>query len=188
VEFLGGSLAVVPGVAEEDIAKVWQRRPAFDIAADRRECPHFFRRVPHGRTGSRPPWLCAAAGPAAAAPTAPAAPRRGVGRRRVRRRRVRLGRVPVAAVAAIAATACGAVRCGARCAMASYWCCASSHVADDTMYHRRIQARAKAPRTGALVVRHLDALTKPACFTQPSASPNGNASRPRGRSYHRLRG
>jgi len=71
-----------------------------------------------------PARSCAAAGPASATP------RRGVGR--------------VAAVAAIVSTTCGAVRCTARCAMASYWCCASCHVVDDIGYHRHYQALAQS--------------------------------------------
>src|SRR5438128_1932565 len=117
-------------MAEEDVPRVRQGRSLFDAVADRRECPHLGRRVHHGGTGSRPSRPCAAAGRAAAAPAAPAARRRGVGRGRVR---------PVAAVAAVAAvatTTCGALRCRARGAMASYWCCASCHVADDTECHR----------------------------------------------------
>ena len=92
VQFLGGPLPVVPRVAEEDVPKVRQRRSLLDAVADRRECPHFGRRVRHGRTGSRPSRPSAAARPADAAPAAPAAPRRGVGRGRVR---------PVAAVATL---------------------------------------------------------------------------------------
>jgi len=122
----GDPLPVVPRVAQKDVPKVRQGRALLDGVADWRERPYFLGRVKLRRTGSRPAWFCAAAGPAAA-PAAAAAPRRGVRRRALRR-------IPIAAVAAVAATAtaCGAVRRSARRAMAESWCCASSHVADAT--------------------------------------------------------
>lgn len=121
-------------MAEKDIAKFRQGHSLFDTLADRRECPHLGRCVRHERTGRRParPW--AAAGPAAAAPAAPATTRRRVGRVRVRRV------AAVSAIAAVAATACRAGSSTARCAMALYGCCASSHVEDDTGYPRCSQA------------------------------------------------
>ena len=91
-------------------------RSFLNVFADRRERPHLGRCVHHGRTCPRPARPYAADGPADAALASPAAPRRRVGRVRVR------------PVAAIAATACRAGRSTARCAMAMYWCCASSHV------------------------------------------------------------
>lgn len=108
-------------------------RPAETWLLDRRERPHLGSRIHHGRTCSRPARPSAAAGPADTAPAAAADLRRGVGR-------IRIGRIRIRPVAAIAATTCGAGRCTARCAMAKYWCCASSHVADDTGRHRRFQA------------------------------------------------
>ena len=73
MQLLGGPLAVIPRMAEEDVPKVRERRLLFDAFADWREGPHLGRRVQHGRTASRP---SRAAGPDAAAPAAPApAPR-----------------------------------------------------------------------------------------------------------------
>jgi hypothetical protein len=147
MQLFGGPSPIIPRVAEKDVPKVRQGRSLFDAVANRRECPHLGRRVRHRRTSWRPTRPCAAAGPADAAPAAPATPGRGVGRGRVR---------PVAAVAgiaAVAATTCGAVRRSARCAMASYWCCASSHVADDTGYLRRSQALVQSDFAPSAVAR-----------------------------------
>lgn len=136
MKLLRGPSPVVPCMTEKDVPRVRQGRSVLDAAADRCKCPHLGRRVHHGRTGSRPPRPCAATGPTATALAAPAAPRLGVvGRGGVR---------SIATVATVAATACRAGRCPARCAMAQYWCCASSHVANDTEYRRRFQALAQS--------------------------------------------
>ena len=126
VQLLGGPLPVVPRVAEKDVPKVRQGRSLLDGVADWRECPHFVRRVQTetNRLATSVALCCGWTR------------RRCSGRPRCSPTRSRTGTsrtgasttAAVAAVAAIAATACRAVRCSARCAMASYWCCASSHV------------------------------------------------------------
>jgi len=115
-------------VAEEDVPKVRRLHPPFDALADRREWPHFGRRVYHGRTDWRPARSYAASGSAAAAPATPATWRRGIRGRWIRRITV----AAIAAIATVAAAASGAFRCCSSGAMSPYRCCASSHVPDDT--------------------------------------------------------
>ena len=121
VQLFGSPLPIIPSVAKEGVTKIGHRRSFLDVFTDRCKRPHLGRRVHDRRTCSRPSRLCRAAGSAAA----PAAAT--VTRRRVRRGRVRLV-AAVTPIAAIAPTASRAVGCRARCAMATYWCRASSHV------------------------------------------------------------
>ena len=151
MQFLGRPSPVVPRMAEKDVARVRQgRRSLLEAPTDRRECPHLGRRVRHRRTGWRPARPCAAAGPASAAPATAAAPRRGVGRGGAR---LVAAVATVATIAAGAATACRAGRFRARCAVAIYWCRASSHVADDTGYHRPSQALVQSGSTRSASAR-----------------------------------
>jgi hypothetical protein len=131
-------------MAEKSVPKVRQGRPLLDAFADRCERPHLGSRIHDGRTNSRPAGPSAAARPAEAAPAAPVARWRGVGRVRVR---------PVAAIATKTATACRAGISTARCAMALYRCCTSSHVGDGTENHRCFLVLAQSDSVPSAVAR-----------------------------------